>query len=895
MERRRHCLPNDLRRWHIVKIQFDETQSHQLEAIDAVLALFKGQPNTRQFFQLDIKGQQSFDEKGGMANRFVLSDETVLENLQSIQQKNSVLAIAKCVEDIASYDFSIEMETGTGKTYVYLRTIIELHQQYGFSKFIIVVPSVAIREGVQKSLELMSEHFKKLYNNQPFDYYVYDSKKLTMLRKFAQSNTLQIMIMNLDAFNREANIINRPSEDMGGLEPIKFIQKTCPIVIMDEPQNMENDNSKAAIQSLKPLVKLRYSATHKNPYQLLYRLDPVKAYNLKLVKRIGVKSVVSEEDFNQPHIELHSINANKSKVSAQIIIDQLQPDGSVKRKKVAVKANDDLYEKSNRRHLYQGYFVERIHNGEQWIRFSNGITIQKGEIFSADRDEMMKVQLEETILAHFRKEKAVQQLPMGERLKVLSLIFIDKVANYADENGKIRIWFYELYERIKSEPEFKDLSLPSAESAQGSYFSQDKNKAKDTSGSTKTDDDTYNKIMRDKEILLSLNEPIRFIFSHSALREGWDNPNVFQICTLNETFSEIKKRQEIGRGLRLPVNESGNRCTDTQINRLTVVANEHYEDFANALQNEMTEAGYKFQKSMIDNNREPRPVRLLPKWKENTEFLEMWERIKHKTKYSVRFDTEELIEQVSERIQNIRLQRPKIRVIDTDVSITDEGISGNAIEESSRDSQVMNLSIPNIVESIQTTTQLKRSTIIDILQRAQNYEQLLLNPQRFIEQASQEIQSVLMRLMVDGIVYERINGSYYEMRLFEMKEIESYVSRVVDSSKSKTIYDGTEIDSTVERSFAEDLEKMSDVKFYLKLPFWFKINTPVGTYNPDWAVVKEENNETRLYFIAETKGSTDEDHRRGIENMKIACGQAHFDTLEDVKYKVVTDARQLHL
>jgi type III restriction enzyme len=879
----------------MVKINFDDTQSHQLEAIDAALSLFKGQPSGQKFFRFDIKGQQSFEENIGMANRLFLSDEAILENLKSIQHKNGIIATAKSVEEIASYDFSIEMETGTGKTYVYLRTIIELHQQYGFSKFIIVVPSVAIREGVQKSLELMREHFMKLYDNQQFDYYVYDSKKLTMLRQFAQSNTLQIMIMNLDAFNREANIINRPSEDMGGLEPIKFIQKTCPIVIMDEPQNMENENSKAAIQSLNPLLKLRYSATHKNPYQLLYRLDPVKAYNLKLVKRIGVTSVVSGEDFNKPYIELDMIKANKTTVSAQITIDQLQSDGFVKRKKVSVKANDDLYEKSNRRNLYQGYFVERIHNVEQWIRFSNGITIQKGETFSVDRDEMMKIQLEETIRAHFRKEKAVQYLPKGERLKVLSLIFIDKVANYTDANGKIRKWFFELYERIKSEPEFKDLSFPSALSAQGSYFSQDKNKAKDTTGRTKIDDETYNKIMRDKEILLSLDEPIRFIFSHSALREGWDNPNVFQICTLNETFSEIKKRQEIGRGLRLPVNESGNRCTDIQINRLTVVANEHYEDFANALQNELKESGYKFQKSMIDNNREPRPVRLLPKWKENTDFLEIWERIKHKTKYSVHFDTEVLIERAAERIQTIRLQRPKIRVIDVDVSITDEGISGNAIEESSHDSQVMKLSIPNIVEVIQSTTQLKRSTIIDILQRAQNFEQLLLNPQRFIEQAIQEIQSVLMQLMVDGIAYERINGGFYEMRLFEMKEIESYISRVVDSLKSKTIYDGTEIDSSVERSFAEDLELLSDVKFYLKLPFWFKVNTPVGTYNPDWAVVKEEGNETRLYFIAETKGSTNGDHRRGIENMKIACGQAHFDTLADVKYKVVTDARQLHL
>lgn len=893
MERRRHCLPNNLRRAHM-KIQFDEKQDHQLQAIDATLELFKGQPNVKHSFKIDVMGQQSIDGSVGTANQLIISDEAILENLVSIQRKNEISPIAESVEDISTYDFSIEMETGTGKTYVYLRSIIELHQQYGFSKFIIVVPSVAIREGVQKSIELMRDHFKKLYDNQQFDYYTYDSRKITMLRQFAQSNNLQIMIMNLDAFNREVNIINRPSEDMGGLEPIKFIQQTKPIVIMDEPQNMENDKSRLAIQSLNPLLKLRYSATHRNTYQLLYRLDPVKAYDLKLVKRIGVTSVVSEEDFNQPHIELNLTKANKTTVSAQITIDQLQQDGSVKRKKVSVKANDDLYDKSNRRHLYQGYFVERIHHGEQWISFSNGVTIQKGETFGVDREEMMKVQLEEMIRAHFRKEKSVQHLPLGERIKVLSLIFIDKVANYADENGKIRKWFYELYEKVKSEEEFVGLSLPDADIVQGSYFSQDKNNAKDTSGSTKADDETYNKIMRDKEILLSLNEPIRFIFSHSALREGWDNPNVFQICTLNETFSEIKKRQELGRGLRLPVNESGVRCTDVHINRLTVVANEHYEDFANALQGELSDAGYKFEKSMIDNNRERKLVHLLPKWKENTAFLEIWNKVKHKTKYSVRFDTEELIERTSKRIKAIRLQRPKIRVIDVEVSVTKTGVLGEAVAEASRGYLPPQLSIPNVVEIIQGATQLKRGTIIDILERADNYNQLLLNPQRFVEESIQEIQSVLTRLMVDGITYERVDGDYYEMRLFEINEIESYVSRVVNNSNSKTIYDGTEVDSTIERSFAEDLERMLNVKFYLKLPYWFKINTPIGTYNPDWAVVKEEEDAERLYFIAETKGTTDYEGRRGTENMKIDCGQAHFDTLDDIRYKVVTDARQLH-
>lgn len=875
-----------------MKIHFDENQSYQREAINSVVDLFNGQPHLQQSFQFNLQGQQSFEGTIGTANQLILSDETIVDNLGIIQQHNGLDITATNPEELTGYDFSVEMETGTGKTYVYLRTIIELHQQYGFSKFIIIVPSVPIREGVQKSIDLMHDHFKQLYDNLQFDSYVYDSQKLTLLRQFAQSNTLQIMIMNLDAFNKESNIIHRPSEDMGNVEPIKVIQQTNPILIMDEPQNMENDKSKAAIHSLNPLLKLRYSATHKNKYHLLYRLDPVRAYQMKLVKRIGVTSVVSDEDFNQPHIQLNDTKANKTTVSAQITIDQLQVDGSVKRKKISVRPGDDIYDKSNGRYLYQGYFVDRIHHSEKWIRFSNGITVQKGNTYGVDRDAMMYVQLEETIRAHFRKEKEVQQLPEGKRLKVLSLVFIDKVANYANEDGKIRQWFYKLYQNIKLEPEFSGLSLPDVDAAQGSYFSQDnKSKVKDTTGTTKQDDQTYNKIMRDKEKLLSLDEPMRFIFSHSALREGWDNPNVFQICTLNETFSEIKKRQELGRGLRLPVDESGRRCTDTDINRLTVIANEHYQDFALSFQTEMMDAGYEFSQSQIDNNREKRSIRLLPKWKDNTEFLEIWERIKHQTKYSVSFDTKELIKRAAESIKKIRLQAPKIRITNVDVNITSEGVSGTAKEESSRRVQASQLSIPNIIEMIQGATQLKRHTIIEILQRSKNYQQLLLNPQRFIEQSIYEIQSVLTQMMVDGIKYEQINGGYYEMHLFEMKEINSYVSRIVESSKS--IFDATEVDSNIERNFAQQLELMSDVKFYLKLPFWFTIKTPLGNYNPDWAIVKKEDNEEKLYFVAETKGSEDEVDRRGTENMKIICGQAHFDTLSDVTYQVVTDARQL--
>lgn len=877
-----------------MKIKFEPNQKYQREAIDAVIDLLKGQPHSQESLDLSTIVEPTLEGAIGTANQILLSDEAILENLQEIQSRHHIQQTANEPSDLKGFDFSIEMETGTGKTYVYLRTILELYVTYGLSKFMIVVPSVAIREGVLKSIDLMKEHFKTLYDNLPFDSYVYDSRKLTFLRQFAQSNELQIMVMNLDAFNKKSNIINRPNEDMGGLEPITFVQKTNPILILDEPQNMENEKSKEAIANLCPLLKLRYSATHRHAYHVLYRLDPVKAYQLQLVKRIGVTSIVTEDEFNQPHIEFHDTKATKTTVSAQLTVDELQKDGSIKRKKKWMRAGDDLFDKSNGRHLYRGYIIDQIHHGEKWISFSNNIRIEKGFSYGVDRDVMMRVQLEETIRAHFEKELEVSKMPKGKRLKVLSLIFIDKVSHYADDDGKIRRWYFDLYNTIRKEKPFSDLDLPSAECAQGSYFSQDnKNKPKDTSGKTKQDDETYNKIMRDKEQLLTLEEPMRFIFSHSALREGWDNPNVFQICTLNETFSEIKKRQEIGRGLRLPVDESGERCTDMQVNRLTVVANEHYDDFAAALQTEMTDAGYEFSKTHIDNNRERQPIQLLSKWKENTHFIELWERIKYKTKYSVSFPTDELVKKAVHRIQSIRLQAPKIKVTHVDMDVSKEGVSGEAVLESKSSYQaVSSYSIPNIIEAIQRMTQLKRKTIINILQHADNYEQLLLNPQRYIEEATHHIQSVLIQMMIDGIQYEKIAGDYYEMRQFEMGEMSSYLSRVVDSSKS--IYTSTEVDSKIERSFAEELERMVDIRFYLKLPFWFTVKTPLGTYNPDWAIVKEENGQEKLYFIAETKGSTDEDDLRGKERQKIKCGEAHFNLLTDVNYKVVSSANELY-
>ncbi|WP_006521471.1 DEAD/DEAH box helicase family protein [Desulfoscipio gibsoniae] len=545
-----------------MKIKFDSHQQFQLDAINAIVNIFEGQPRAQGKFEINMSGEQGvlFTELG-VGNRLTLDRETILANVQKVQEQHN-LEKSKFLDGM---NFSVEMETGTGKTYVYLRTIWELHIQYGFNKFTIVVPSVAIREGVLKNIEITWEHFQDIYGNQPFDYWVYNSKQVSSLRQFANANQLQILVINIDAFNKkDNNVIHKDNDRLSGRKPIEFIQVTNPIVIVDEPQNMESAQAKNAIASLSPLCTLRYSATHRNLYNLMYRLDPVKAYDMHLVKRIEVDSILDEPDFNRPFIRVESIKATKTKITARLTID-VQRGGAVKRTTVSVSKNGvDLFDLTGGREAYQGYIVAGIDAGLGFIAFTNGVTLKTGQSIGGYTDEIMKAQIRETLKNHLNKElEIMQMLPEGRRLKVLSLFFIDRVANYAPVDGKIRLWFEEIYQGLAANPLYKPLHLPPVELVHNGYFAQNqKGVPKDTSGSTKADDEVYELIMQDKERLLSVKEPLRFIFSHSALREGWDNPNVFQICTLNETRSEIKKRQEIGRGLRLPVDETGNRVLE---------------------------------------------------------------------------------------------------------------------------------------------------------------------------------------------------------------------------------------------------------------------------------------------------------------------------------------------
>ena len=881
-----------------MKIRFDGDQQYQIDAVNAVLDVFDGQPAARGQFEVGLSaGFGGGMTELGFGNELALDGRAVLENVRAVQDRDEDIQPS---QELRGMNFSVEMETGTGKTYVYLRTIHELYARYGFTKFIIVVPSVAIREGVVGNIELTRDHFRSLYGNHPFDYWVYDSKRVSSVRQFATSNQLQIMVINIDAFNKKANnVIHQENDRLSGYRPIEFIQQTAPIVVVDEPQNMESENAKSAIESLKPTCTLRYSATHRDPYNLLHRLTPVDAYEQRLVKRIEVDSVLDDPDFNRPFARLDSVKATKTKVTAKLTID-VQEKGGPRRKTVTVERGGvDLFDLSGERESYRDYIVDDIRYGDdardRCVIFSNGERLCEGESIGENTDERMRLQVRETVKEHLEKELRVQRLSEERRLKVLSLFFIDRVANYAGDEPKIKRFFEEAYEELSRRPAYRELDLPPLREAHNGYFAQDKKgNVKDTSGKTQADDEAYELIMRDKERLLSPEEPLRFIFSHSALREGWDNPNVFQICTLNESRSEIRKRQEIGRGLRLPVDISGERCFDSNVNRLTVIANESYEDFARGLQDEFQQDGVPFRRDMVKPTRERRTARLKEGWREPA-FEELWERIRRKTRYSVDFDTEALIELASEAVarEMPTVEPPKFRVQRGSVEIERTGVSGHmtsGVREERAGYETPDL--PDVIGYVQRETELTRGTVAEILARSGRLEELPENPQRFMDLATRQIRETLQCLMIDNIHYrlsEEEEG--YLLHSFE-RERQIYASRMLEVNKS--IYDAIEFESDTEKEFARDLDRRDDVELFLKLPGWFEIDTPVGGYVPDWAIVRRsEDGERRLHLVAETKSSLDPRERRPRENEKIQCGEAHFGELPGVDYEVLTSASEV--
>lgn len=956
-----------------MKIKFDPSLEYQGHAIGAVVDVFEGQPIAQSSFEISqtMGGLGLVQTELAVGNALTLPDDDILTNVRAIQERNDI----EMVPELQGMDFSIEMETGTGKTYVYLRTIFELNKTYGFKKFIIVVPSIAIREGVLKSIEMMSEHFRTLYDNVPFKSFVYDSKKLEKVNSFAKDNSLQIMIINVQSFQREANIFNQEHERSYGYRPRDLVKAARPILIIDEPQNMEGERSAEAIRDLEAVATLRYSATHKNFYNLLYKLDPVRAYDLRLVKQIEVASIRSDDSFNDAYVKLLQTD-NKNGIKAQVEIHKAKRNGEVGTSKLWVKQGDDLFVKSGELDLYRdGYIVQNIDctPDAEYLEFNQGKFLELGQEMGGMGDDVMKAQVFETVEQHLKKERALK----GKGIKVLSLFFIDKVANYRIYNddgstsrGKIAQWFEDAFAELTAKPLYKGLVSHPVDKVHDGYFSQDRQgRAKDTTGSTKDDEDTYSLIMREKERLLDPEEPLRFIFSHSALREGWDNPNVFQICTLNETKSQDKKRQEIGRGLRLPVNTKGERVHDEHINRLTIVANESYEEFARSLQTEFEEdcgitfghvdtisfsklvrpeddtplgqstskaiwdalvsEGYltgkgeitdKFDpknplfelkvpdefaelkpviidviqsrlfKNRVVNARDKQAVKFNKQVQLSPEFAELWERIKHRTRYRVEFDTAELIEKAVKRIKALEEIKPvRLSMTRVGVDITEAGVqTDRTLEQRSRDAEPVKV-LPDILAYLQKETELTRHTLVEILKASGRLAEFKINPQAFMSIVGKEISRALHDLMLEGIQYERLSQQEWEMSRIE-PDSETEITRYLNNlyavqNTGKSLFDHIEFESEVEKQFAKDLDNNEAVKLFVKLPRWFKIDTPIGSYNPDWAFVTERDQ--RLYFVRETKSTLDSEERRTKENQKIQCGKRHFEAL-DVDFGVIT-------
>ena len=791
--------------------------------------------------------------------------------------------------------FSVEMETGTGKTYVYLRTIYELNQQYGFRKFIIVVPSVAIREGVLKNLSVTHDHLQNLYAKPPTRFEVYNSSRVSNLRAFAMSGAIEILVINIDSFAKDENVINRPNDKLMGERPIDFIKRAKPIVIVDEPQNMETAVRKQAIENLNYLCTLRYSATHTKHYNLIYQLDPVQAYDLGLVKQIEVSSVVTKDDFNKAYVRLKRIKSARGSLSALVEID-CNTNGGVKRKSVTVRVGKDLYDCSGQREMYRnGYTVNEIDAKNAFVTLSNGRQLSVGATLGGLNDEIMRMQIRETVSEHFSKEKQLKGI------KVVSLFFIDRVANYRayDEagnpvKGKLARYFEDAFHEFSTKREYKNLIPFAAEAVHNGYFSQDKGKWKDTSGNTLADHNTFKLIMQDKERLLDPDEPLRFIFSHSALREGWDNPNVFQICTLNATQSELKKRQEIGRGMRLAVDHHGRRIQDKESNRLTIIANESYEDFARQLQHEIeSECGVTFGERIKDKRKRTK-VKYRKGFRLDEKFKALWERIKYQATYHVEYDTEELIKKAAEAVRKMEMvKKPSLRARTATIDMNrEEGITSAPSRSRVLEVKQHVAPVPDLLSYIQIMKQIRltRSTIYNILSQSGRLGEVLVNPQEFMDRATIAINKTLAELMIDGVKYEKISDKAYELRLFEGYEFHKNAHTFQIGKPDKTINTGLlPLDSQVEHQFAKDCESREDIEFYCKLPIWFKIKTPIGNYNPDWAVIKK--NEKVVYFVAETKSASQE--LRPSEENKIECGKAHYGQFAQVEFKQVSSVGDL--
>lgn len=1008
-----------------MKLQFKH-QKFQKDAARAVVGVFSDQPLLTSTYMIDSgDGRETLlDDFTGWRNEPIipgLTDSKILENINTIQKENNIKVSEKLE---GRYNLTVEMETGVGKTYTYIKTMYELNKKYGWSKFIVVVPSVAIREGVHKSFEITQDHFAEEYGKK-IRYFVYNSSRLNQIEQFASDNSINVMIINSQAFNatgKNARRIYMKLDEFRSRRPIDVIAKTNPIVIIDEPQSVEGKKTKENLEQFNALMTLRYSATHKKDsiYNMVYRLDALEAYNKKLVKRISVKGITETgSSSTEGYVYLEGINLSKAAPTATIQFDYKTSKGIKKITRI-VNEGFNLYDNSGELEEYKnGFTITKIDGRDNSIEFINGKKIYAGDVIgNVNEDMLRRIQIRETILSHIEREREL----FNKGIKVLSLFFIDEVAKYkcydeagSEYNGIYAQIFEEEYNDIVSnlkikfgETEYQNyLNKIDKSSTHTGYFSIDKKgklvdsklKRNETSASGENDIDTYDLIMKNKELLLNRDpkkSPVRFIFSHSALREGWDNPNVFQICTLKQSTSDVRKRQEVGRGLRLCVNDCGDRMDANalgnevhNVNVLTIIASESYDSFAKGLQSEFAEAvadrpvkitedlfigrvlkGINGEEIIIDNEladaiqfelisnkyidkkhtltdkyyedkkngtiefddelmpyvneivsildsvydnklftiEDARQNNVELKLDENKlamkEFKELWKKINSKSIYVVDFDTEELIEKAINALdQNLAVTKLQFKVesgVMNKIKSKEELLAGKSFvkEEANNytDHSIVGSNVKyDLIGKIVEGTDLTRKAVVRILQGMKPYvfEQFKFNPEEFIIKAISIINSEKATAVIEHITYN-VMEEKYDVNIFTDTTIKGKLD--VNAMKAKKhLYDHIVYDSTNEKRFASDLDINNSVAVYVKLPNSFYISTPVGKYNPDWAIAFHEGSVKHVYFIAETKGSMDSLELRTIEQSKIHCAKKHFKAISnnEVVYDVVDNYESL--
>ncbi len=1009
-----------------MKLQFKH-QKFQADAAKAVVDVFAGQPYLTPSYMMDRGSeyiQQTLTEDEdftGWSNQKIvpeLNDRLILEHINTIQRANQIKPSMKLE---GRFNLTIEMETGVGKTYTYIKTMYELNRAYGWSKFIVVVPSIAIREGVYKSFQVTQEHFAEEYGKK-IRFFIYNSTQLTEIDRFASDNSINVMIINSQAFNakgKDARRIYMKLDEFRSRRPIDIIAKTNPIMIIDEPQSVEGKQTKENLKQFNPLMTLRYSATHKSDsiYNMIYRLDAMEAYNKRLVKKIAVKGITeSGSTATESYIYLESINLSKAAPTATIQFDMKGATG-IRKITRTVSEGYNLYDNSGQMEEYkQGFVVSRIDGRDDSVEFINGIKLYAGDVIGkVSEDQLRRIQIRETILSHIQREREL----FYKGIKVLSLFFIDEVAKYKQYdaagqpmNGSYAEMFEEEYKDvignlqigIGEDDYMKYLSAISADKTHAGYFSIDKkgkmiNSKVARKETTTNDVDAYDLIMKNKELLLDRNpkkSPVRFIFSHSALREGWDNPNVFQICTLKQSSSDVRKHQEVGRGLRLCVNQDGERM-DTNVlgndvhnvNVLTVIASESYDSFAKGLQNEIAEAvadrpravtaelfigkvikddkgneqvvdgdtGRAIHFDLIVNGYIDKKGALTDKYYEDKangelkvaeevadsaasvieiidsiynsramqpenarsnnvelevdesklampEFKALWSKINSKSVYVVDFDTDELVKKSIDSLdRKLRVSKIYFKVETgamEQIKSKEELVSGASFikEESASYNNIIATSSNvkyDLIGKLVDETGLTRKAVIQILQGIQpeTFNQFKDNPEEFIIKAAALINDEKATAIIEHITYDVMDDKY-GTDVFTDPTIKGRLG--VNAMKAKKhLYDHIVYDSSNEQAFATELDTNTNVAVYVKLPDGFYISTPVGHYNPDWAIAFYEGTVKHIYFVAETKGSMNSMQLRLIEESKIHCAREHFKAISngEIVYDVVDSYKTL--